>query len=162
MTRRSFLRGRPGRVPFRPPWALPETDFAARCTACGDCVSACPTGLLKQSPGTFPYADFAAATCDFCGRCADACQPAALVRGAGRPWNLTAVIDDACLARRAVVCRTCGEQCDAGAIRFSPVLGGVARPEIDIERCTGCSDCLAGCPTHAIAIARAPALRENA
>ena len=39
----------------------------------------------------------------------------------------------------------------AGAIRFRPTLGGVSQPELDRAACTGCSACVAPCPTHAIA-----------
>ncbi len=166
IARRSFLRGRPGRqAPLRPPWALLESDFTTRCTRCtrcGDCVSACPTGLLQSGDDGFPFANFASGTCDFCAHCVEACPSGALLRRNDPPWNLVASIGDACLARQDVVCRTCGEACDAEAIRFTPRIGGVAIPELNTERCTGCGDCLAGCPTRAIAIARAPTSRENA
>lgn len=163
MARRSFLRGRPGTAgtPLRPPWALTETEFVERCTRCGDCVSACPTGLLQSASGNFPIADFAHAYCDFCARCVDACQPKALVRGAAPPWNLVAAIDDSCLARQDVVCRSCGEHCDAGAIRFPPRAGGVAQPVLS-DACTGCGECLPVCPTRSISIGRAPVTLEAA
>ena len=67
-----------------------------------------------------------------------------------------AVILPQCLANQGVVCRTCGEQCEAGAIRFRPRLGGVALPELDTTRCNGCANCLPGCPTQAIALQPVP------
>ena len=66
-------------------------------------------------------------------------------------------IGEDCLARQRVVCRTCGETCEAGAIRFVMQPGQVAQPEILPESCTGCGDCLADCPTLALALIPRPA-----
>jgi len=33
---------------------------------------------------------------------------------------------------------------------FQPVAGGMARPDIDSKRCTGCGDCRASCPVQAV------------
>ena len=66
------------------------------------------------------------------------------------PWSLTAVIGPACLPRHGVECRSCGDFCDARAIRFAPRIGGSPLPEIDRERCTGCGACVAPCPVTAI------------
>lgn len=67
-----------------------------------------------------------------------------------------AVIGPACLAyAQNVVCRSCGDVCDAAALRFSPRLGGAALPVVLTERCTGCGACLPVCPTGAITLAPA-------
>lgn len=57
-----------------------------------------------------------------------------------------------CLAGQGIVCRTCGDHCDAGAIVFAPRPGGVALPVLLAERCTGCGECAPDCPTLAIAM----------
>jgi ferredoxin-type protein NapF len=67
-------------------------------------------------------------------------------------------IGSECLAQRNVVCRTCGESCEQGAIRFSPRLGGVALPLLDNARCNDCGDCLVDCPT--LAIRRVPVVSD--
>lgn len=159
LSRRAFLgAARPGREDvMRPPWALPEQEFLAACTRCNNCVDACPTGLLVKGAGGYPEADFtpgrAPEACTFCGDCVNACQDMALRQQPEQaPWALHAAFTADCLAQRNVVCRTCGEYCDAGAIRFPPVLGGVAKPQLDTAACTGCGACLADCPTHAIRI----------
>jgi ferredoxin-type protein NapF len=59
-------------------------------------------------------------------------------------------IGAACLAARDVLCRTCGDICAEGAIRFPPLRGRVALPVLDRERCTGCGDCIEACPMRAI------------
>jgi ferredoxin-type protein NapF len=155
-TRRQFLRGRisPRHTPQRPPWALAEEQFLAACTRCGDCVRACPQGIVVEDGG-YPRIEFGKGECTFCGECVAACKTGALRREAERPpWRLLPVIDDTCLARRGVVCRSCGDACAAGAIRFSPQLGGSALPEVEASRCTGCGGCVAPCPARAIVMGR--------
>lgn len=148
-----MLGGRTALVPSpqRPPWALAEAAFLSACTRCGECVSACPTGLLQTGAGRYPYADFNHGHCTFCGDCSRACAPHAIGADlAARPWDIRISIASSCLTEQGVVCRTCGELCEVAAIRFTPTLGGVSRPQLDAERCTGCGECLAPCPTQAI------------
>ncbi len=63
-----------------------------------------------------------------------------------------ALIGEDCLAHKNIVCRSCGDLCEHGAIRFRPRLGGAALPEVDGERCTGCSDCSTVCPSKSISL----------
>jgi ferredoxin-type protein NapF len=65
-------------------------------------------------------------------------------------------IAQACLARRGVECRICGEACDSGAIRFRPQLGSVAQPVLDPDACTACGDCVPVCPVAAVTLAPRP------
>lgn len=67
-------------------------------------------------------------------------------------------ISAACLARRGVECRLCGDACDSGALRFRPTLGGIAQPVLDLARCTRCGDCVGPCPAGAISVAAAPSI----
>jgi ferredoxin-type protein NapF len=161
--RRAFLLGhRPYRAaPLRPPWAADETVFLQACDRCGKCVAACSTGLLAQGAGGFPEADFLRGHCTFCADCARACTAAAQ-EAAFRPalsfspnlppWPLRAAIGASCLPHRGVLCRACDERCEAGAIRFPARAGGPARPVIDASSCTGCGECVAGCPAQAISM----------
>lgn len=163
-SRRNFLRARvkPATAPFRPPWAGSEAEFTEQCSRCGECVVACArsgSGLLQFGDGSYPVAVFNPASCTACGHCLSACTlDGSGALSAERPrWNLSIAIDDGCLPRQQVVCRTCGEHCDAGALRFTPQLGRVAAPQLDADLCTGCGECLANCPTQAIAMVRRPA-----
>jgi ferredoxin-type protein NapF len=156
-TRRDFLRARRSSAPppLRPPWALAEQQFSARCSGCGDCLRACPSGILVSGEGRFPTVDFSRGECTFCGDCVAACIPGALRHTEGQaPWSLRARIGEACLAERGVECRICGEVCGASAIRFRPRVGGVALPQLDEAACTGCGACLAPCPSQAIAMSQ--------
>lgn len=159
LSRRAFLTGqRPAAVKtFRPPWAIAESRFLEQCTRCNECIRVCPSQLLVAGRGGFPEADFlpgnAPDGCTFCTECVKACRPLALlIQPEQAPWQQLAVIGEDCLAQQGVVCRTCGERCEVGAIRFPPRLGGVSLPQLDSAACTGCAACLADCPTHAIHI----------
>lgn len=153
--RRLFLRGRPTAksVPPapRPPWAVAEADFIQHCTRCDACISICPEGILTQGDGGFPEVRFSQTGCTACGQCVEACLPRALVRTPNQsPWAWRAIIGLNCLAQKKVECRVCGEVCDATAIRFTPTLGGISPPVLDVARCIGCGACVAPCPTQAI------------
>lgn len=63
-------------------------------------------------------------------------------------------IGDTCLARDGVICQVCGEQCEAGAIRFVAQWPAVPHPVLDAARCTACGACASHCPTQAIHISR--------
>ena len=153
-SRRNFFFGRTRAVEpaLRPPWALEEEGFVARCTRCDRCIEACPTRILIRMDGGFPGVDFSRGECTFCGDCVTQCEPQALVRNdpAASPWAMVAAIGADCLAVRGVECRVCGEACPEGAIRFRLQLGGVAQPVLDTGGCTGCGACIGPCPARAI------------
>ncbi len=156
ISRMQFLRGDlSGRsAPLRPPWAREEALFTSLCTRCGDCISACPTGIIHKGRGGFPYLDFGRGECLFCEDCVRICTPAALHISPGQaPWNLRASLNtDNCLAYRGVECRACADPCESRAIRVQPRIGGVALPNIDLSACNGCGACQAPCPVQALSI----------
>lgn len=62
-----------------------------------------------------------------------------------------ATVSGACLTYLGVACQSCRDACPESAIRFRPSRA-IAQPEIDSERCSGCGECLAPCPTRALSI----------
>lgn len=159
ISRRAFLgvarKGQAGVL--RPPWAQEEAAFQALCSRCGECIRVCPTRLLTVGGGGFPEAVFAPSRqtqgCTFCEQCLVSCKSGALSKTENRaPWALRAVINGDCLASRQVVCYTCSDACDVRAIRFQPLLGGMAIPLLDPDACNGCGACVSDCPTQAIHI----------
>lgn len=155
ISRRQFLRGdiQDRYAPIRPPWALGETDFVARCDRCGDCIDACHENVLKAGSGRYPEVDFSMDACAFCGDCVRACTRGALGPDTEQPpWMLSLAIHDNCLARNGTECRVCGEQCEFAAIRFIPVLRSVPRPHLEAGQCTGCGACVGPCPAGAISL----------
>ncbi|MDQ7000455.1 MAG: ferredoxin-type protein NapF [Mariprofundus sp.] len=138
---------------IRPPWASDEETFQDACTRCGDCIAVCPEQILiREGFNGFPRIDFQRGACTFCADCVRACPTTALNRSSPEVWAIKVHIGDACLTQQQVICTTCSEQCEAGAIRFTPVVGGAPQPEINPHACTGCGACVASCPTQAIEI----------
>jgi ferredoxin-type protein NapF len=151
-SRRNLLKGvaLSTTAPVRPPGAIDEADFVNGCTTCGDCISACPEGIIISGSGAYPEIDFRRGECTFCTECASAC-PESVIDASIRPlWLLNLRVEDRCLAKNRVICQTCGDVCDQQAIRFRPRLGAVAVPEIRHEDCNGCGACVSACPEYAL------------
>lgn len=157
LQRRSFLRGRSpkfSKAAIHPPWSLPIADFIDACERCDDCARACPEGIIIKGDGAYPEVDFRRGECTFCGKCVASCEASAfssaVEKETANAWQLTAKVLPACLSLNQVMCRACGDHCDAGAIRFQLKLGGNAEPLIQDDLCTGCGACLYVCPNNSI------------
>lgn len=163
LSRRSLLSARWSRpAPAqRPPWALDETAFITGCTRCHECIKHCETGVLISGAGGFPAIDFQRAECTFCRRCAEVCPQPVFDLQRARPWTLTASIQPSCLTQKGVECRSCQDVCEPRAIRFTPTLGGVARPALTPSLCSGCGACVGTCPVGAIDIMPEPPETEQ-
>ncbi len=151
LSRRDLFRGASRRGDIRPPWALPEASFTDACDRCGACIRACPEHIVERGDAGFPVVVFQRGPCSFCGDCAAACATGAL-RREGVAWNLLAVVGGGCLSVQGTACRICGEWCAEGAIRFRPMLGGRALPEVSAVACTGCGGCIRPCPVSALSM----------
>lgn len=151
INRLQFLRGQfKGESPLRPPWAIAESLFTEQCERCDACVSVCHSKIIKRGASGFPEMDFSRHGCDFCRACVQSCPSGALNKTAESPWSVQASFKSHCLAERGVTCRSCADVCEHRAIRFRLVVGGRAHIEFDSQACTGCGECVALCPVHAI------------
>ena len=70
---------------LRPPGALPEDQFMARCIKCERCISVCPTDVLEPLgiergllQARTPVLSFANDSCTFCDKCREVCPTAAI------------------------------------------------------------------------------------
>lgn len=170
ISRRDFLRRRPRAdspppkrvLPkrVRPPGAVAEADFLARCTACMECVTACPTNAIhtlaehvQPGPGT-PVMVLDARPCAMCEGfpCVAACPEQALLMPPTPAVRLALVDIDAtrCLPYRGPECGACVGLCPAGAEGGLVLMRG--RPVVDREICVGCGLCIAACVVSPAAI----------
>ena len=149
-------------APLRPPGApLDDRQFLALCVRCGNCIRACPTGIIQPQlagGGLFtwlaPRLLFVTDFCEpSCHRCADVCPSGALKRflPEEKPHVIIgkAVVDlELCLLTEERECGICRGHCPYQAIRlqFSEETYSV-QPMVDLARCPGCGACEAICPT---------------
>ncbi|MEH6822832.1 MAG: ferredoxin-type protein NapF [Motiliproteus sp.] len=156
-SRRQWLRGDTGakRLPIRPPWSVAESAFIQDCSRCGDCIQQCPEAILIKGSGGFPEVDFQLGECTFCGDCVASCAAAVFNPVDTDPWSHKVAINERCITRQQVVCRSCVEQCEPEAISLTMQPGGVGTPVLNSDLCNGCGACIAVCPTQAISVQRA-------
>lgn len=151
-------------VPIRPPGAVREELFLARCTRCGACSQVCPTQLLQIQRfgqnfdnsifeyGT-PHAVFDPAWCkDDCTACTQVCPSGALQKiSSDAKKNVKiglAVLEfEHCRLYDDRECSICGRECPFDAIAFEWSETEYRKiPVIDPIKCTGCGRCVVTCP----------------
>ena len=150
LSRRWFFKRQNTTDTVRLPWLRDPEGFVELCTQCGKCQSACETGIITRGDGGFPQIDFSINECTFCYQCATACPESLFLEQQSDPWHAKADINEHCLAKRNIECRTCGEMCDSMAIVFKPEIGKVAQPNLKLNECNGCGACVSVCPTTSI------------
>ncbi len=156
---------------IRPPGALPETDFLARCIRCGQCMKACPTNGLQPTwlqaglEGMFsPALQSRLGPCEpECNACGQVCPTQAILPLPLKDKRVakigTAVVyPELCLAwAEGRSCVVCQEVCAYGAVQVKPhAHSPVPVPVITQSKCYGCGFCEHHCPVHIPAIAVQP------
>lgn len=141
---------------LRPPWST-ERNIRDLCTACGECIRACPEKILVPGPAGTPCIDFANGACTFCGDCARVCGENLFSETSSIPWALTAVIEPGCLLKAGISCQSCTDACDEDAISFDMRSGFAGAVTIAPDNCTACGACVSVCPVGAIGFASKPA-----
>jgi MauM/NapG family ferredoxin protein len=153
---------------LRPPGALPETAFLARCLRCGLCLRVCPTNGLQPAwlaagpggvftPVLLPRRGPCEPDCNLCGR---VCPTGALASLdlAEKRWAKiggAVVHNNRCLAwAEGKSCLVCQEVCPYGAIEMVWADGGagVPAPLVKAHKCFGCGYCEMHCPARVPAI----------
>ncbi len=148
-------------VPLRPPGALPEKEFLARCIRCMRCVDNCPNNAiiaLDESYGRAqrftPAIKARRQACMLCNKlsgdglkCTEACPTGALQLVKRNVEDIcakvkmgTAEIDTAlCYSYNNWSCGTCYRACPLPGKAMT--LGRWERPEVHAEHCIGCGAC---------------------
>jgi len=176
---------------IRPPGALDEDAFLARCVTCGACSASCPTGVIGSDLGTTgiaglftPVLDMRRGWCEpSCIRCGEVCPTRAIEvltpeskQAIGGPAEVrigTAFVDRGRCLPWAMErpCIVCEEMCPTSpkAIWLEPVeitrRDGqrivLQRPMVEPELCTGCGLCENRCPVGEQAAIRVSSVGET-
>ncbi len=146
---------------IRPPGALPEADFLALCTRCGECMKICPTKVIQPEGIEQGLMGFATpkmvmrmAGCDQeCNLCGMVCPTGALRHLEVEEKRYAKLGTAEINKERCLVwawnkpCLICDEICPYNAIVFHTI-EGMRRPIVIPSRCNGCGWCEYACPVE--------------
>jgi polyferredoxin len=150
---------------IRPPGALPEPAFQARCVRCGECMKGCLTNTLQPvwfesglSGIWSPKITTRLAGCEQnCNLCGLVC-PTGAIRPLSMEEKIYAKIGTARIEKSRCIaweqdrqCLICDEICPYNAIT-SQLMDGhpVTVPVVDENRCNGCGYCETKCPVAGV------------
>lgn len=137
---------------LRPPGAVPEEIFPAKCIRCGRCVEVCPYRSIRMldirngvHAGT-PLIEAEHVPCYLCMKCVDVCPTGSLTRVSQENTRMgLAVVDKFNCAAwiGTTLCRTCYDKCPfpEKAIKLDQL-----KPVVETDHCTGCGLCTNACP----------------
>ncbi|WDD99996.1 ferredoxin-type protein NapF [Thalassomonas actiniarum] len=155
--RRRLFRGKLSHKPEqRLPWIISEAVFTSGCDQCQDCIKSCETQIIVLDEQGFPKIDFSKGECTFCQQCIQSCEKplfkpqAQIDSGLETPWPVTLGINNKCLAKNEIYCRSCQDVCETRAITFRYQDTSIAKPELNLDDCTQCGACIATCPQDSL------------
>ncbi|AEH46070.1 hypothetical protein Thein_2222 [Thermodesulfatator indicus DSM 15286] len=143
---------------LRPPGAVSEDLFAAKCVRCGRCAEICPyhsIRILDIRQGIFagtPIIEVEKIPCYLCMKCVEVCPTGTLL-----PVKMEEVrMGVAVINKRYCItwvgqalCRTCYNVCP---LKEKAIKLDQLRPVVIEENCTGCGLCTHSCPLNPKAI----------
>lgn len=145
---------------LRPPGSVDEGRFVAACIRCGNCIRACPSGIIQPDLGGEGIAGFLAPRISFddeycqedCNQCTQVCPSGAIAQLSleeknNAPIGLAKLEAQLCLLWDDGECDMCKRVCpfEAISIVWDPE-EYVALPVVDKDKCPGCGACQLMCP----------------
>ncbi|MFH0893791.1 MAG: 4Fe-4S dicluster domain-containing protein [Bacteroidota bacterium] len=152
------------KLPVSPPGSIGVHRFADRCTACHQCVSQCPSGVLRPTLLEYgvtgmmiPKMDFTRSFCNYeCSLCSQICPTRALLPLDNAEKKKTqigiAIFEEklCVVVTEGTDCGACAEHCPTGAIEMINYKNGVLIPKVADEFCVGCGACEHACPVRPV------------
>ncbi len=149
-----------------PPGSQSREHFNESCTACGLCVSICPTQVLRPSTTEYgiwwmmqPFMDYDASFCNYeCTECTEICPTGALAPISLEEKKLEQLGKAKFIKQNCIVhtdgtdCGACSEHCPTKAVDMVPYRGNLFIPKVDESICIGCGACEYACPTDPLSI----------
>ncbi len=154
---------------LRPPGSVDDTRFKGLCARCGNCVKACPAGIISQDVDLSDPAGLLAPSVSFkkgvdkeedvgkycledCHSCGQACPTGAIASLSlkdklCRPIGLVQVDTEGCLLTDGIMCNVCTfEICPQNAVTVNELNAFETEIVIDADKCNGCGACVLECP----------------
>jgi len=138
---------------LRPPGALDETAFLARCIRCLRCHDACPKAAIRLAgpndpyPLGTPFISAADSACNLCLACTQTCPTEALqpIDNREEVRMGVAVVDErTCVSHNGTgICGACHTACPFRNIAITQGLHNA--PTVSADHCVGCGLCEEAC-----------------
>jgi MauM/NapG family ferredoxin protein len=149
---------------IRPPGALPEREFRAKCISCGVCVDVWHAmkfdALAIKGFGDLtnfgtPYLkDVRDFPCTLCMECPKHCPTGALqvVKKEDVKMGMALIDFSLCFGWNGDVCLSCSKACPLGASVFDFYYSDWGNQPVINEKCVGCGLCVRYCPLGGSAV----------
>lgn len=147
-------------APLRPPGAIEEDEFTGLCLRCGNCIRACPSGIIHPDTGQAgifgllsPVVRYEKEYCvENCNACTEVC-PSGALQALNLEQKHRYVIGLALVERSLCLwgysdCNTCIRACPFEAVQIQwDEEAYESYPVVDPLKCNGCGACEVVCPT---------------
>jgi ferredoxin-type protein NapF len=152
-------RARSKDAPLRPPGAIEEDEFTGLCLRCGNCMRACPSGIIHPDTGQAgilgllsPVVRYEQEYCvENCNACTKVC-PSGALQALNLEQKHRYVIGQAMVDRSLCLwsfsdCNTCIRACPFEAVQIQwDEEAYESYPVVDPLKCNGCGACEVVCP----------------
>lgn len=151
------------RRPICPPGATTPEEFAAKCTNCQLCVSACKGKVLRPKSKEYEtvHLEYGDNYCLYeCNACSNVCPtgailPLTLAEKQTRRIAMAQFFKDKCAG-----CGSCVRKCPRGAVEIKEI-DGKRKAVLSAQYCIGCGACVAACPLPEKAVRAVPIVIQS-